>query len=214
MSKLGTMFGARIRLKLLVGFAAILPVIWSCRGSDTSRRPAEKPGVEFPAEKPFQLDSLWLVQVGDSLTIARQQLLLQRLLQVSEREGWGGAVRYCHVAAETLAFYGGEGIYLQRIAERYRNPKDRLQDSLDRAAFAYFQRTGAKTPIVWKTASEWRYYRPIYIAMPTCLKCHGSKADLDALALMEIRKRYPGDKATGFQMGDLRGLWKLTYHVP
>ncbi len=191
----------------------VLLVIWGCSRSDTSSASPATSAIETPAEKPFQSDSLWLVQLGDSLTTLRQQLLLQRLLQVSEKEGWGGAVRYCHVAAETLAFYEMGEIYLQRIAERYRNPKDKLQDSLDHAAFAYFQKAGAKTPMVWKTASEWRYYRPIYIIMPTCLKCHGSQADLDALALTEIRKHYPGDKATGFRMGDLRGLWKLTYQA-
>jgi hypothetical protein len=162
-------------------------------------------------EKPQQLDSIALVALGDSLTTARQQVLLQRLLQASEKEGWGGALRYCHLAAETLAYYHSENLSLQRLAERYRNPKNKLQDSLDQAAFTYFQTTHSKTPIVWKTSSEWRYYRPIYIIMPTCLKCHGSKEELDALALTEIRKHYPGDKATGFQMGDLRGLWRMTY---
>jgi len=204
--KFDFMFQSRAKLASL----GVLLVIWGCQDSGASQKSNEKSAVETPAEKPLPSDSLWLVQLGDSLTIARQQLLLQRLLQVSEKEGWGGAVRYCHVTAETLAFYGMENIYLQRIAERYRNPKDKLQDSLDRAAFAYFQKTGSKAPIVWKTASEWRYYRPIYILMPTCLKCHGSKDDLDALALTEIRKHYPGDQAVGFQVGDLRGLWKLT----
>ena len=203
----------RAKVKLLVGSVTILALIGGCEGPGTSRTPAQVSEIESPAENPLHSDSLWLIQLGDSLATARQQMLLQRLLQVSEKEGWGGAVRYCHVAAETLSFYGANGMYLQRIAERYRNPKDKLQDSLDQATFAYFQKTGAKTPIVWKTASEWRYYRPIYIIMPTCLKCHGSQADLDALALTEIRKHYPGDKATGFQMGDLRGLWKLTYQV-
>jgi len=208
------MFWAQIRPNLLAAFAIILPVIWGCEGPGASRVASKKPQAESPVEKTFQPDSVWLVQLGDSLTTVRQQLLLQRLLQVSEREGWGGAVRYCYHAAESLAFYEAGDIYLQRIAERYRNPKDKLQDSLDHAAFAHFQKTGAKTPIVWKTASAWRYYRPIYIIMPTCLKCHGSRAELDALALTEIRKHYPGDKATGFQMGDLRGLWKLTYSAP
>ncbi len=198
------------KIKALLGLACILLVVWSCRDSAPSQTPAEASNTGALVQKSLKPDSLWLVQLGDSLTTARQQVLLQRLLQVSEKEGWGGAVRYCHYAAETLAFYGADGLYLQRIAQRYRNPKDKLQDSLDQAAFAYFQNTQAKTPMVWKTGSEWRYYRPIYILMPTCLKCHGSKDDLDALALTEIRKHYPGDQAVGFQVGDLRGLWKLT----
>ncbi len=202
-----------IRMRRQIGYLGVLTVIWGCQGIGPSQSPAETPKAAPTAERSLRLDSLELIQLGDSLTTDRQQRLLQRLMQVSEKEGWGGAVRYCHIAAETLAFYGTDGLYLQRIAERYRNPKDKLQDSLDQAAFAHFQSTGAKTPIVWKTDFEWRYYRPIYIIMPTCLKCHGSKDDLDALALTEIRRRYPADNATGFRMGDLRGLWKMTQHA-
>lgn len=204
----------RGKATLVVAFVG-LGLFWGCRtsssGHDSGKTASQ---AQVPVEKPQQLDSIAFVALGDSLTTARQQVLLQRLLQASEKEGWGGAVRYCYHAAETLAFYQGGNLSLQRIAERYRNPKDQLKDSLDRAAFAYFQETGAKTPIVWQTNSAWYYYRPIYIIMPTCLKCHGSKEDLDALALTEIRKHYPNDKATGFQMGDLRGLWKMAYSVP
>jgi hypothetical protein len=182
-----------------------------CGGGASNQGPAESAkATSAMPERPQSLDSMRLVELGDSLTTTRQQLMLQRLLQASEKEGWGGALRYCHLAAETLAYYQSENLSLQRLAERYRNPKNKLQDSLDQAAFTYFQTTQSKTPIVWKTSSEWRYYRPIYI-MPTCLKCHGSKEELDALALTEIRKHYPGDKASGFQMGDLRGLWRMTY---
>ncbi len=202
----------RWRKAILIAVLVGLGLFWGCGTSSSGRDPGETASqAQVPAEKPQRLDSMALVALGDSLTTARQQVLLQRLLQASEKEGWGGAVRYCHQAAETLAFYQAGNLYLQRIAERYRNPKDQIKDSLDRAAFAYFKETGAKSPIVWQTSSAWHYYRPIYIMMPTCLKCHGSKDDLDALALTEIRKHYPGDKATGFQMGDLRGLWKMTY---
>ena len=202
------------RIKVVqIGIALIgWSLMGGCGGGASNQGPAESAkATSAMPERPQPLDSLRLVELGDSLTTARQQLMLQRLLQASEKEGWGGALRYCHLAAETLAYYQSENLSLQRLAERYRNPKNKLQDSLDHVAFTYFQTTQSKTPIVWKTSSEWRYYRPIYIIMPTCLKCHGSKEELDALALTEIRKHYPGDKATGFQMGDLRGLWRMTY---
>lgn len=197
---------------MFVAVLAGLALFWGCGTSSSGQASGETASqAQVPVEKLQRLDSIALVALGDSLTTTRQQVLLQRLSQASEKEGWGGAVRYCHHAAETLAFYQAGNLSLQRIAERYRNPKDQLKDSLDRAAFTYFKKTGANTPIVWQSGSAWYYYRPIYIIMPTCLKCHGSKDDLDALALTEIRKHYPGDRATGFQMGDLRGLWKMTY---
>lgn len=186
------------RVVLLLGIIGL----WQC---------APKP--QPPPEAPPAPDNLHLIPwqvIGDSLTLERQRLTLQNLLQAAQREGWGGAVRYCHSAAETLTFYQSASLSLQRIALRYRNPRNAPKDSLDRAAFAYFDSTHSPESIVWTTADgKVRYYRPIYLAMETCLKCHGSQEDLDGQALAEIRKRYPGDKATGFHLGDLRGLWRI-----
>lgn len=199
------------------------------------------PTPNIPMEySPSLSDSVSLVSwkaLGDSLTLERQRLILQKLLQVAQREGWGGAVRYCHTAAETLTTYHTRiakgdwlrfvaktdtilidstgSLSLQRVALRYRNPKNALRDSLDEAAFAYFDSTRSSESIVWPVSGRGvRYYRPIYLAMEPCLKCHGKKENLDGQALAEIRKRYPGDKATDFQLGDLRGLWRMEARFP
>lgn len=149
-------------------------------------------------------------QLADSLTIERQKVILQNLLQVSEKEGWGGAVRYCHAAADTLTFYQSAQVSFQRVALGNRNPKNALADSLDRAAYERFAKSGEKESFITEAGNgTLRVYRPIYIPMAQCLKCHGKPEDLDGQALAEIRKRYPNDKATGFAVGDLRGMWKV-----
>ena len=56
------------------------------------------------------------------------------------------------------------------------------------------------------------YYRPIFIQSPTCLKCHGTPENgLDSTALVRIRERYPNDAATGYALGDLRGMWSIRW---
>ena len=56
------------------------------------------------------------------------------------------------------------------------------------------------------------YYRPIFISSPACLKCHGVKSETaDASALDAIAARYPGDEATGYQLGELRGMWSIRW---
>lgn len=148
-------------------------------------------------------------QLADSLTIERQRVILQNLLQAAEKEGWSGAVRYCHAAADTLTVYRGEKIAFQRVALRNRNPGNALADSLDKAVYDRFMQSGEKESFIVEVGEgTLRYYRPIYIPMQQCLKCHGKPEELDGPALAEIRKRYPGDKATGFAIGDLRGMWK------
>ncbi|MBV5321708.1 MAG: DUF3365 domain-containing protein, partial [Sulfuricurvum sp.] len=47
------------------------------------------------------------------------------------------------------------------------------------------------------------FYKPIVINNEACLKCHGNvEGDL----AKAITAAYPEDKATGYKMGDLRGM--------
>lgn len=189
-------------------WGAILSLlIISCQPSSEATQTENKAGTT-QTEKSITLEH-WR-QLADSLTVERQRVILQSLLTVSEKEGWGGAVRYCHAAADTLTFYQSAKVSFQRVALHNRNPKNALADSLDKAAYERFAKSGEKESFITEVGDgHLRVYRPIYIPMVQCLKCHGKPEDLDGQALAEIRKRYPNDKATGFAMGDLRGMWKV-----
>lgn len=59
------------------------------------------------------------------------------------------------------------------------------------------------------------FYAPILLAAPVCLQCHGRpEKDIAPATMAAIKKLYPEDKATGFQLGDLRGLWRVTFPAP
>lgn len=53
------------------------------------------------------------------------------------------------------------------------------------------------------------YYKPIIINNEACLKCHGEIA-AGSPVNEAIRATYPDDKATGYKMGDLRGMIAIT----
>ena len=80
----------RGKATLVVAFVG-LELFWGCRtsssGYDSGKTTSQ---AQVPVEKPRQLDSIALVALGDSLTTARQQVLLQRLLQASEKEAGVG----------------------------------------------------------------------------------------------------------------------------
>ncbi|MCB1124616.1 MAG: DUF3365 domain-containing protein, partial [Verrucomicrobiae bacterium] len=42
---------------------------------------------------------------------------------------------------------------------------------------------------------------------PLCLTCHGEKLAPDVTEA--LAKNYPGDAATGYQLGDIRGAFSL-----
>ncbi|MFY9142527.1 Tll0287-like domain-containing protein [Sulfuricurvum sp.] len=54
------------------------------------------------------------------------------------------------------------------------------------------------------------YYKPIVINKEACLKCHGAIATDSPLG-KAIKEAYPDDKATGYKMGDLRGMIAVTF---
>lgn len=50
---------------------------------------------------------------------------------------------------------------------------------------------------------------PIVISAPLCLQCHGSESDIAPETRKAILGIYPADKATGYKLNDLRGIWKI-----
>ncbi len=51
------------------------------------------------------------------------------------------------------------------------------------------------------------YYKPIVINNEACLKCHGN---IEGELAKAVKATYPDDKATGYKMGDLRGMIAIT----
>jgi hypothetical protein len=46
--------------------------------------------------------------------------------------------------------------------------------------------------------------------MPLCLQCHGKPEERKADAYTLIEQYYPNDKAINYDLGALRGMWKVT----
>jgi hypothetical protein len=56
------------------------------------------------------------------------------------------------------------------------------------------------------------YHAPIVLNLPLCLNCHGQPGtNIQPATLVQIKKIYPGDEATGFEMGQVRGMWSIDF---
>ena len=92
---------------------------------------------------------------------------------------------------------------VKQVAEKYRNP---AHEPTTREAVALEK--FAKNPDLfgfWETTPEETfYYRRINVEA-TCLKCHGAKAERPDF----VKERYPQDKAYDFEVGDLRGMYRV-----
>lgn len=153
--------------------------------------------------------------LGDSISLRAQQVLIKNLLQAVQKSGTATAVDFCNVKAIPLtdSLSKKYGVIIQRISTRNRNPINAATTD-DAKILGQFDLT--KKPMLrdtlLKNAEDYTYYKPIRVAMPACLNCHGNPGtDIDRTTLQVINNKYPNDKATGYQLNDLRGAWKLTF---
>jgi hypothetical protein len=66
--------------------------------------------------------------------------------------------------------------------------------------------------LVTNAADRIVFYSPIVITNALCLQCHGTpEIEVRPETLAAIAKLYPRDQATGFKLGDLRGLWRVEF---
>lgn len=155
---------------------------------------------------------------ADSISMLAQQELLKKVSAAIQQSGPAYAVDFCstHALPITDSIARANGIQLQRLSDRNRNPQNKLEELLDKQAWDSLQgllSAGTKNAsLQWKDAAQHPvFYKPIVLGMPTCLKCHGNPLeDIDAPTMDVIRTRYPNDLATGYRLGMLRGIWKIS----
>jgi hypothetical protein len=64
--------------------------------------------------------------------------------------------------------------------------------------------------LVTNSTGQHIYFSPIVIRNRLCLNCHGKpKANIKSKTMKAIEKHYPNDEATGFELNELRGMWRV-----
>jgi hypothetical protein len=147
--------------------------------------------------------------------------LLERELQA---RGPAAALQTCSAVALDLARrHEQEGWRVRRVSERVRNPGDTPEpyEAAVLRRFAALKAQGALAPgtehveVVTEAGRQYLWYlRPIAIAGPVCLSCHGPAEQLRDDVKAALRTFYPNDRATGYQVGDLRGAVSVKIPLP
>jgi len=159
------------------------------------------------------IDTADLLQKGDTITALVQKVLLANVMTAMQSGGPVNAVSFCNVHAIPLtdSLAGEYNCIIQRVSDKYRNQANKLSESDADILFKMSSLSPMK-PVLVSENGRVVYYKPIKIAMPACLKCHGSSGkEIDSKTLEIINQKYPNDLATGYKEGDLRGLWKITF---
>ena len=152
-------------------------------------------------------------KLGDSLSLQAQQVLVRNLLGAIQKGGSDYAVDFCSERAIPLtdSLSKKYRVRIQRISSKNRNPKN-AASLFEHKLLNLFASANSPKDTLLQTPKGAIYYKPIRIAMPTCLQCHGDpKSEIKSTTLSTIKQKYRFDKATGYALNDLRGVWKLSF---
>lgn len=207
---------------ILFPLAATLLLLSGCGPQPEESTPPTTPG-HSAGLRPGLPD----LEVLTPLALARGKPIVQEAFSVLSTQlgaalqtgGVSNALGLCSVKALPLTQLVGDTnrVTLRRVTHRPRNPANRAnteeQHLLD--CFQEILDTGAtqlEPVVVAPATNRVSFCAPIVINNPLCLNCHGVPGDTllpEAAAL--LKQLYPADEATGFQMGDLRGLWRVDF---
>lgn len=140
----------------------------------------------------------------------------KNLMQTIQKKGTKAAVTFCNKEAypitERMAI--AQNATIKRVSDKPRNPKNQA-NSKEMTFISQFKTAiaGNKTyqPITEIKNGRTHFYAPI-TTNSMCLQCHGTtNKDIQPDVLNTILQLYPQDKATGYGVNEVRGLWSITY---
>lgn len=150
------------------------------------------------------------LDLGNEISNHIQTELLKKVSKAIEKGGTDGAVAYCNINAipVTDSISKIHQVEIQRLSDRNRNPQNEIKQKQDILAWDKIKEKKMDF-IEQDSLGGIYYYKPIAIKMPTCIQCHGGKENISESTQKIISEKYPNDKAIGYQINDMRGMWKI-----
>jgi nitrate reductase cytochrome c-type subunit len=152
------------------------------------------------------------LEVGKELALETKSNLGKNLAGAITEKGSEGAVKFCNIQAipitDSMSLLLGAQI--KRVSDQPRNP-DNHANVAELAYITKWKEAHANgtnlPPMITEVDQKMIGYYPI-TTNPMCMQCHGTPGkDINAATLAKITKLYPSDKATGYGLEDLRGIF-------
>ena len=154
-------------------------------------------------------------EIARSQFMALKAVLGKNLLGSIQEKGTAGAVEFCSIRALPLtdSISREQGVEIRRVSDKPRNPLNNANEH-EREIIAGMRQQlskGEKPGFdIMKEGPKTSYYFPI-ITNEMCMQCHGQKdIDITAETQKVINEKYPDDQATGYGVGELRGVFVVT----
>lgn len=125
-------------------------------------------------------------------------------------DGPAAAIDACRIRApEITAELSTDDVRMGRSSHRLRNPANAGPEWIEVTLERYVDDPAAREPVLVELDGDRLGYIEPIVTQPMCLTCHGT--ELTAPVATAIEALYPDDQATGFEAGDLRGVFWVEF---
>lgn len=174
----------------------------------------KEPSAGKSVTKTNESDTTNYLVKGKAIATETQKILAKNLTEAITKGGTGYAIRFCNIQALPLtdSMSKQQNANIKRVSDQPRNP----DNSANEKEMAYIQsiknaieKGETANPQIISSENEVTGYYPI-ITNSLCLQCHGNKTtDITKESLGKIKSLYPNEKATGYSINQLRGIWVI-----
>ncbi|MBD3169248.1 MAG: DUF3365 domain-containing protein [candidate division Zixibacteria bacterium] len=198
-------------MKNLYKFILLLLVplfLFSCGGGEEQTAEKGTPSLSKSDEQLLQT-------AADKLIMKFHNNLKMELGKALKEGGPANAINVCsEIAPEIADSFSANGWKIKRVSDKNRNPNNHPTP----AQMAFLELFAADSTRGLKHASNYdgeifHYYKPIH-TNSLCLTCHGDKDNLAPEVVEKLNERYPDDKATGYDVNQLRGMFVVDIKMP
>lgn len=135
---------------------------------------------------------------------------LKEALVAGMQDGPLNAVSVCKDQAPAIAeSLSVDDVEMGRTSHRLRNPANAGPGWVEPVLQSYLADDTDRSPVVVSLPDGREGYVEPILLQPLCVTCHGKTLAPNLAAL--INETYPEDQATGFEVGDLRGVFWVAY---
>ena len=161
-------------------------------------------------------DTLGYADRGLEYALNTQAVLGKNLMQAIQKSGTLGALSFCNEKAIPLtdSMAVVHNAVLKRVSDKPRNINNQANDEELQYIETYKEIIANKeSPIamVKDSDTQVQIYYPI-LTNAMCLQCHGHpNKSIEASTLKQLTVLYPNDKAIGYDVNEVRGMWSVTF---
>lgn len=153
---------------------------------------------------------------GLKYALSTKAVLGKNLMGTIQKKGTLEALAFCNVQAYPLtdSMSVVHNAIIKRVSDKPRNPNNQANaEELD--YIKTFKQVIAKgeeaKPIVKELDKKVKVYYPI-TTNTMCMQCHGKPNEsIERSTFTKIKSLYPNDKAFGYDVNEVRGIWNVTF---